>query len=488
MTMGKRRLLLVLAVTAAVLLIAWPAQEDPDAPLSSEERARAAGGTGMTADAEAPTGPGLRTTVRPIGQTARTAPAGRSANAVRVTVTAHGKPVAQRGVRVWGTAIRPARALFLDAKTGADGTCTLMLPPGSFHIGLIPYAGTSALILAADPDDPMTLGYAQTLELETDHGKAHLEFEIPGGTLRVVVRDADRDRTIEGVHVTVFNADFGKYGTRSSARTDEDGVAVLRELGPGEIRVNAAKTGWAKDPKAKQTSRTLAENEDASVEISLRATGTLILGLVDETGQRVFPPRGFWPTLVHAETGRPPVYESRAPDRMIGRELRIRGNDPQPLRVRRIGLLPGTYKLSIEDESVITPTGLAIRPQPFEPVPAREVEIRARETTSLELPVQPRTRVALVSLDLRTARARRAPLRVQIEVFRTDADTGKRVRYLPTRHYPGMVVLGYQGFLPRGTYEVEIKPVGSRRKPRIERLVVEGERVHKTYEYEDPGR
>jgi len=485
MTMGKRRLLLVLAVTAAVLLIAWPALEDPDAPLSSEEEARAAGGAAMTADAEAPTGPALRTTVPRIGMNARTAAAKRKANAVRVTVTAHGKPVAQRGVRVWGTAIRPARALFLDAKTGADGTCTLMLPPGSFHIGLIPYAGTSALILAADPDDPMTLGYAQTLELETDHGKAHLEFEIPGGTLRVVVRDADLDRTIEGVHVTAFNADFGKRGRRCSARTDEDGVAVLRELGPGEIRVNVAKTGWAKDPKAKQTSRTLAENEDASVEISLRATGTLILSLMDETGQPIVPPWNFRPTLVDTEGGRPQAHGLRIPDRRRVREPWVRGQAQQLPLVRRLGFLPGTYELSIEDESVITPTGLAIRPQPFEPVPAREVEIRARETTSLELPVQLRTRVSLVSLDLRTARARRAPLRVQIEVFRTDADTGKRVRYLPTQQYPGMLVLGYQGYLPHGTYEIEIKPVGSRRKPRIERLVVEGDEVHKTYEYVD---
>lgn len=156
---------------------------------------------------------------------------------------------------------------------------------------------------------------------------------------------------------------------------------------------------------------------------------------------------------------------------------RLQRPEPEPMvdlpPPPSLQLLPGTYRLSIEDERLEVGRAPALRLQPVQAVPEHEITVIAEQNTELEIPVHFRRHVVIT---LRRPNGSGPPpgtrLRVEGRDPRSSADAAIRFLGVAPDVPSWRANAEFTGYLEPGTYEVEIRPAKGKGEPRTERLIV----------------
>ena len=464
-----RRLLPTLLLLGALLawLLASGALDDPE----PAEIGHAGGGVPAPIGG-AQMGPQLQGSTPPREPEERTvrvsayAP-GEATTIVEGRVLRGGLPVAGRWVSALSLehGVDPnADPLAGAVQTDAEGRYRLLLRSArhAFYVGRIG-ARPPLHEVTAQPIDAVLV---QTTLVPAQSEPLALDLELPTGSLRVSVRDAETHRPIEGAVVTlvlrvsVRDAEVPLF--ESERPTSMRGEVLFEDLEQGRAEIVAARANH--EPSALHEAA--VGRDEAQVEILLEPRATLVLRIIDAETAEVLPiSHDLRPYVGHvdgdsgavAEAG-PWLPETRRPGSLIYR------NRPG-----------GPHVVRLEDTAFDLDEGAGVRFLPVSAAGESRVELTLRETTTFDLPVQYRSYALLRGLrgDGKVDRD------LTLHVFEVGSGATRRVLPASWQRGDRHGDWHFDGYLERGTYRIVLTRADGRSWE--ETLIVDEARLQREF-------
>lgn len=222
---------------------------------------------------------------------------------------------------------RPARAEVAFRTGGEDGWLRVQTDErGTYTAALWGPGGYLIQVdLAATPGPPF-------VEMETIEESGTLDFHIPGSSYSVRVLDQETGRGIAGAAVSAGNRyvdpRLGERDAGQKATTDEEGVAELQPLRPGELMVAARADGYL--PSETLTETVLEGEIERELTLRLRPVGPtralrlLLTGGAPAAGAELRAQRGLGDDSILWQGRSDASGEVQVPDLAVGAYLLVR--------------------------------------------------------------------------------------------------------------------------------------------------------------------